>query len=132
LYQKWKPPFGGVIALIAREFIPWASGNIIALTHELVLGIDTLATAFIMAGAIYIALPKPRSAPSRHPSKKIPTKNAFPFTGLESAEASPFTAGRMSILLILPYQLYAAAHQENASNPKAEKRPTEAPTFNRV
>jgi hypothetical protein len=36
VYQIWTPPKGGVIALVAREFIRWASGNIIALTHELV------------------------------------------------------------------------------------------------
>jgi hypothetical protein len=36
LYQKWKPPKGGVVVLVAREFIRWANGNIIALVHDLV------------------------------------------------------------------------------------------------
>jgi hypothetical protein len=41
LYQKWTPPKGAVrrfdvIALVARVFIRWASGNIYDLTHDLV------------------------------------------------------------------------------------------------
>jgi hypothetical protein len=35
LYQIWTPPQGGVIALVARELIRWASGKIYDLVHDL-------------------------------------------------------------------------------------------------
>jgi hypothetical protein len=36
LYQLWTPPKGGFVALVAREFIPWANGNIYDLVHDLI------------------------------------------------------------------------------------------------